>query len=66
MESLMTVKEVMALTRLSRSKIYQLKDQGILPAVKLAGCAKVLFAPDMVRYYLEAGRTTPSQASACQ
>ena len=56
MEPKMTVRDVMAVTRFCRSKIYQLKDQGILPALKLPGCNKVLFDPADVRRYLEAGR----------
>jgi len=58
MEPKMTVRDVMAVTRLSRSKIYQLKDQGVLPSLKLPGCTKVLFDPADVRRYVEAGRVT--------
>jgi excisionase family DNA binding protein len=54
----MTVRDVMAVTRLSRSKVYQLKDQGLLPALKPSGCNKVLFDPADVRRYLEARRPT--------
>jgi len=63
MESLLTIRDVMALTRLSKAKVYQLKDRGILPAVKLPGCTKVLFHPEDVRGYLEAGRTTAADGS---
>jgi excisionase family DNA binding protein len=63
MEPRMTVRDVMAVTRLSRSKVYQLKDQGLLPALRLPGCHKVLFDPDTVRRYLASGRVeSPSTA----
>jgi excisionase family DNA binding protein len=64
MEPLMTIRDVMELTRLSKAKVYQLKDRGILPAVRLPGCTKVLFHPEDVRGYLEAGRTTAAGGTA--
>ena len=63
MEHRMTVLDVMAVTRLSKSMIYKLKDQRILPALKLPGCSKVLFDPADVRRFLEAGRVASSAPS---
>jgi excisionase family DNA binding protein len=52
----MTLKEVMEITRISKSKLYVLKDQGILPSVKLPGVSKVLFHRVDVQKFIEAGR----------
>lgn len=54
-ESLLTVKEACAATRLSKSKIYQLLDQGLLHRVRLPGCAKVLIAESELRRYIGTG-----------
>ncbi len=60
---LLTVKEAAAATRLSKSKIYQLLDQGILHRVRLPGCIKVLISETEIRKFIEdgvkAGREVP-------
>ena len=56
LQPLLTIKDVVALTRLSKSKVYQLKDAGVLTPVRLPGCGKVLFEPSEVRRFLAAGR----------
>jgi len=52
---LLTVKEASAATRLSKSKIYQLLERGILRRVRLPACAKVLIAESELRRYVEDG-----------
>jgi excisionase family DNA binding protein len=56
MQQLMTLKEVMAITRLGKSTLYRLKDEGVLPAVKLPGLSKVVFHPEDVRRFIDSGR----------
>jgi excisionase family DNA binding protein len=55
-EPLLTVKDVIALTRLSRSKVYELIEAGVLPRVKLAGVNSVRVEPAALRAWLDAGR----------
>lgn len=50
-----TVKEAAAITCLSKSKVYQLIEQGILRRVRLPGCAKVLISEDELRRYIREG-----------
>lgn len=52
---LMTVREVCDATRLSKSMVYKLLDQGILHRVRLPGCTKVLIAQDELRRYVGSG-----------
>lgn len=54
---LLTVQEVAALTRLSRSEIYALIGRGDLVSVRPPGCTRVLVDPADLRAYLVAGRT---------
>lgn len=57
LKSLLTVREASAVTRLSKSKIYQLIDLGILHRVRLPGCSKVLIAQDELERYINEGVT---------
>ena len=52
---LLTVKEASAATRLSKSKIYQLLEQGILRRVRLPACAKVLISQAELQRYISEG-----------
>jgi excisionase family DNA binding protein len=52
---LLVVKEVSQLTRLSKSMIYKLINEGILRRVKLPGCSKVLIDASEVQQYIEKG-----------
>jgi hypothetical protein len=51
-ESLLTIKDVIAITRLSKSKAYQLIEDGVLKTVTIPGCAKKLVAPAELRRFL--------------
>jgi excisionase family DNA binding protein len=51
-----TVPEVKAVTRLSRSKIYELIEKKILRAVRLPGVDRVLVAQEDLEAFLEAGK----------
>ncbi len=55
LEAFVTVKEAATITRLSKSKIYQLLEQNILRRVRLPGCAKVLISEDELRRYIREG-----------
>lgn len=55
LERLLTVKETSTATRLSKSMVYKLLDEGTLRRVRLPGCAKVLIAEKEVRRYIEEG-----------
>jgi excisionase family DNA binding protein len=55
MPKLLTVREAAELSRLSKSKIYQLFDQGVLRRLRLPGCAKVLLCEDELRRYIRHG-----------
>jgi excisionase family DNA binding protein len=55
-EPLLTVKDVVAITRLSKAKVYQLIDQGFLPCVRPPGCDRLLVAPQDLRQFLDRGR----------
>lgn len=52
---LMTVREVCEATRLSKSMVYRLIEQGILHRVRLPGCVKVLIAEAELRRYVGEG-----------
>lgn len=52
---LLTVKEACAATRLSKSMLYKLLEQGQLHRVRLPGCSKVLIAEGALRRFVEAG-----------
>jgi excisionase family DNA binding protein len=60
LEPYLTVKEVAAITRLSKAKVYALIEQGILPSVQPPG----LVAPADLRAYLEAGRKSATPAAS--
>lgn len=64
LEPLMTVADVMRVTRLSKAMVYRLKSEGILPPVKLPGCSKVLFAPPR-RATLPGSRTSYKPVGVC-
>jgi excisionase family DNA binding protein len=51
-----TVPEIMAVTRLSRSKVYSLIEQELLKSVRLPGVDRVLVAREDLEAFLEAGR----------
>ncbi len=55
-QPLLTIKEVAAITRLSRSQVYNLINRGVLPSVQLPGCSRVLVDVVDLRAYLDAGR----------
>lgn len=55
LENLLTVKEASAVTRLSKSKIYQLLYDGILRRVRLPSCNKVLISESELRRYIDEG-----------
>jgi excisionase family DNA binding protein len=52
---LLTVREVCKTTRLGKSTIYKLLEQGVLRRVRLPGCSKVLIAEAEVRRYINDG-----------
>ena len=52
---LLTVREVCDATRLSKSMVYKLLEQGLLHRVRLPGCAKVLIGEEELRRYIAAG-----------
>jgi excisionase family DNA binding protein len=62
-EPLLTIKDLVAILRLSKSKVYQLKDAGLLTPVKLPGCSKVLFDRAEVRRFLAGDRAVTAPAS---
>jgi len=55
LEAFVTVKEAATITRLSKSKIYQLLDQGVLRRVRLPACAKVLISEEELQRYIREG-----------
>ncbi|HEY7308243.1 MAG TPA: helix-turn-helix domain-containing protein [Gemmataceae bacterium] len=52
---LLTVREVCDATRLSKSMVYKLLDQGTLHRVRLPGCVKVLIAEAELKRYVGEG-----------
>lgn len=52
---LLTVREAAELSRLSKSKIYQLFDQGVLRRLRLPSCNKVLICEEELKQYIKAG-----------
>jgi excisionase family DNA binding protein len=53
---LLEVPDVQGITRLSRAKVYQLIQDGRLPAVRLPGTDRVLVDPEDLRKFIESGR----------
>ena len=51
------VKDVAAITRLSKSEVYGLIGKQILPSIRLPGCNRILVDPDDLQRYLDSGRT---------
>lgn len=56
------VKEVAAIIRVSRPQVYALISEGVLPAVRLPGCTRLLVTPEDLRAYLDAGRSEAAVA----
>jgi excisionase family DNA binding protein len=61
---LMTVREVCDATRLSKSMVYKLLEQGTLHRVRLPGCVKVLIAESELKRYVSEGVAAGVSASS--
>jgi excisionase family DNA binding protein len=52
---MLTVKEASTVSRLAKSTIYKLLDEGILHRLRLPGCNKVLIAEEELKRYIQEG-----------
>jgi len=52
MERLLDVNDIIAITRLSRSKVYDLVRKGILSRIQLPDCDRILVRPEDLRTFL--------------
>lgn len=61
LEPMLTVRDVAAVTRLSRAQVYKLINRGVLPHTRLPGCTRnnILIDPSDLRAFLEAGKAAP-------
>jgi excisionase family DNA binding protein len=64
LKRLLTVKDVVELTRLSKSTVYSLLQQRLLPGIQVPGCKRVLIDPEDLAKFLEAGKTAEASAVA--
>lgn len=56
----LVVKEVAAITRMSKAQVYGLIKEGILASIQLPGCTRLLVAKADLDAYLQAGRRPSS------